>query len=111
MQEGTTGQLQDNNIVVQSQKIEVNSQKSNKNLESEDKPLKRKKGIKRDFKSGEVKLDEEEFNIYSRGSVIIAKKHRSATRPRRELDTLTEEEENKHICPCCRLSETVKGKI
>ena len=111
MQEGTTGQLQDNNIVLQSQKIEVNSQKSNQNLESEDKPLKRKKGIKRDFKSGEVKLDEEEFNIYSRGSVIIAKKHRSATRPRRELDILTEEEENNHICPCCGLSETVNGKV
>ena len=45
MKEGTIGQLQDNNILVLSQKIEFNSRKSNQKLESEDKPLKRKKGF------------------------------------------------------------------
>ena len=109
MQEATVEQLKDNNKI-EVQKIEVQSQKSNPNQESEDKPLKRKKGLKKEIKSKELDVEEEEFNIYSRGTVINAKKHRSATRPKKELEDLNEQEENDHLCPCC-LPETVKGKV
>ena len=110
MQEATAEQLKDNNKI-EVQKIEVQSQKSNPNQESEDKPLKRKKGLKKEIKSKELDVEEEEFNIYSRGTVINAKKHRSATRPKKELEDLNEQEENDHLCPCCGLPETVKGKV
>ena len=110
MQEATVEQLKDNNKI-EVQKIEVQSQKSNPNQESEDKPLKRKKGLKKEIKSKELDVEEEEFNIYSRGTVINAKKHRSATRPKKELEDLNEQEENDHLCPCCGLPETVKGKV
>ena len=111
MQESTNEQYQESNMV-QSQKIEVHSQKSIPNQESEDKPLtKKKKGLKKDIKSKEVEGIDGEFNIYSRGKIDIAKMHRSATRPKRELDELTEEEENLHLCPCCGLSETFEGKV
>ena len=110
MIEATAEQFQEDNKI-EVQKIEVQSQKSNQNQESEDKPLKRKKGLKKEIKSKELDVEEEEFNIYSRGTVINAKKHRSATRPKRELDQLNEEEENEHLCPCCGLVETVKGKV
>ena len=109
MQEATSEQFQEDNKI-QVQKIEVQSQESNPNQESEDKHLKRKKGLKKDIKSKEIDVVEEEFNIYSRGTVINAKKHRSATRPKKELEEL-KEEENEHLCPCCGLPETVEGKV
>ena len=110
MKEETDEQFQETNKV-ENQKIEVQSQKSNPNQESENKPLKKKKGLKKEIKSKEVEEIEGEFNIYSRGKIDIAKKHRSATRPKRELDELNEEEENLHLCPCCGLSETCEGKV
>ena len=98
---------------LQSQVIEVRSQGSNTGLESTGKPTKKKKGLKKDLKSKEVEIIDDTFILYSRGSIKNAEKHRSATRPKREIEgtELTDEEENKHICFCCGMPEAVEGKI
>jgi len=96
---------------LQSQVVEVQSNQSNKDEETNENPTKRKKGLKKDLKSKEIEVIDETFNIYSRGKIDIAEKHRSANRPKREIADLTEEEENNHICPCCGLSEEVNGKL
>jgi len=43
--------------------------------------------------------------------VANAEKHRSATRPKRELNELTDEDQINHLCPCCGLPEVVPGKL
>ena len=96
---------------LQSQVVEVQSNQSNKDEETNENPTKRKKGLKKDLKSKEIEVIDETFNIYSRGKIDIAVKHRSANRPKREIADLTEEEGNIHICPCCGLPEEVNGKI
>ena len=96
---------------VQSQVIEVQSHGSNTGQDTVDKTEKRKKGLKKDLKSKEVEEIDDTFNIYSRGKVENALKHRSATRPKREIKELTTEEENDHLCPCCGLPEQVDKKI
>ena len=96
---------------LQSQVVEVQSNQSSKDEETNENPTKRKKGLKKDLKSKEIEVIDETFNIYSRGKIDIAEKHRSANRPKREIADLTEEEENIHICPCCGLSEEVNGKL
>ena len=96
---------------LQSQVVEVQSNQSNKDEETNENPIKRKKGLKKDLKSKEIEVIDETFNIYSRGKIDIAEKHRSANRPKREIAYLTEEEGNIHICPCCGLPEEVNGKI
>ena len=95
---------------LQSQVVEVQSNQSNKDEETNENPTKRKKGLKKDLKSKEIEVIDETFNIYSRGKIDIAEKHRSANRPKREIAYLTEEENN-HICPCCGLPEEVNGKL
>ena len=107
---GTTEQIQENKVM--SQVIEVQSHNSNQNnLESESKPLKKKKGLKKDLKSKEVELIEDTFNLYSRGKIEYAKKHRSASRPKRDYEELNENEENEHLCPCCGLPEAFDEKV
>ena len=107
---GTTEQIQENKVM--SQVIEVQSHSSNQNnLESESKPLKKKKGLKKDLKSKEVDLIEDTFNLYSRGKIEYAKKHRSASRPKRDYEELNENEENEHLCPCCGLPEAFDKKV
>ena len=96
---------------LQSQVVEVQSNQSNKDEETNENPTKRKKGLKKDLKSKEIEVIDETFNIYSRGKIDIAEKHRSANRPKREIAELTEEEGNNHICPCCGLPEEVNGKL
>ena len=88
--------------------------KQNENKSSQDKENmnKRKIGSIQGKESKEIPIPlENNFNIYSRGTIINAKKHRSATRPKKEIQPLTEEEEFKHICPCCGLPEKVIGKL
>ena len=81
-QNGPTNLIQENKVM--SQVIEVQSHSSNQNIqESESKPLKKKKGLKKDLKSKEVEDIDDSFNLYSRGKIEYAKKHRSATRPKR----------------------------
>ena len=107
---GTTEQIQENKVM--SQVIEVQSHNSNQNnLESESKPLKKKKGLKKDLKSKEVELINDTFNLYSRGKIEYAKKHRSASRPKRDYEELNENEENEHLCPCCGLPEAFDEKV
>ena len=101
---------------IQSQVVEVQSNSSknanNEGQETGDSPgKKRKKGLKKDIKSKEQEDIEEEFNIYAKGTIRNAEKHRSATRPKREIQDLTEQDENDHICPCCGLPEEVEGKL
>ena len=101
---------------IQSQVVEVQSNSSknanNEGQETGDSPgKKRKKGLKKEIKSKEQEDIEEEFNIYAKGTIRNAEKHRSATRPKREIQDLTEQDENDHICPCCGLPEEVEGKL
>ena len=98
---------------LQSQVIEVQSNQSNKDQETSESPNKRKKGLKKGIKSKEVEVEaiDDTFNIYSRGKIDLAEKHRSATRPKREIAELTPEEESNSICPCCGLPQQVKDKI
>ena len=97
------------NHKVQSQIIEVQSQEGSTGKEN--KSGKKKKGLKSDIKSKEVEEIDNSFNIYARGKVPFAVMHRSATRPKKESGNLTQEEEDKHICPCCGLTEEIPGKV
>ena len=109
-QKGINGQILENKVM--SQVIEVQSHSSNQNIqESEINPLKKKKGLKKDLKSKEVEEIDDTFNLYSRGKIVYAKKHRSASRPKREYEDLNENEENEHLCPCCGLPEAFDNKV
>ena len=97
--------------ILDNEVIDVQSQKNNKDLTKSDNQGKKKSGLNKDIKSGEIEFNEGGFNIYSRGNIINAQMHRSATRPKKEIQSLTEAEEKSHLCPCCGLPEKVKGKI
>ena len=100
---------------LESQVVEVQSSSSknaNSGQELEEKAgKKKKKGLKKDIKSKEVEDIGEEFNVYAKGTMANAEKHRSATRPKRELNELTDEDQINHLCPCCGLPEVVPGKL
>ena len=85
--------------------------KENNTGNAEDNRNQKKSNSKKDIKPGATEKKEDIFNIYSVGSMVIAKKHRSATRPKKQIQYLTEAEERDHICPCCGLPEKVRGKI
>ena len=102
----------ESNDMLDSQRIDIQARR-NKDEEDTDSPSgKKQKGLNEDIKSKEIKLNADNtFNIYARGNIINAKKHRSATRPKREIQPLTEEEEKEHACPCCGLPERVNAKL
>ena len=97
--------------IIDNEIIDIQSQNNNQYPTSNENFSKKKSVLNKDIKSGEIELTEGLFNIYSRGTIINAEKHRSATRPKKEIKPLTETEETNHLCPCCGLPEKVKGKI
>ena len=104
-------QLEEESKPIQSEVIDVKNNEINTNETNEkNKDKKRKKGIA-ELKSMELDNQQEEFNIYARGTIENALKHRSASRPRKYIEELTEEEEKIHVCKCCDLPEVVENKI
>ena len=90
--------------------IEVQTQDKGQE-KTEDDSNQKKSRTKKNIKPKKVAVENEISNVYSRGTIINAEKHRSATRPKKEIKQLTEAEEREHLCPCCGLPEKVKRKI
>ena len=93
--------------------IKVESQNSNKELKHKDiivthrkrtdkKKNKTMKGIKK-LKLNNIEVKEEEKNKFSLGEIKIAKIHKEATRPLKQIKDLTKEEIKQNSCPCCGL--------
>ena len=104
------GELKESKDEFLNEIVEVQSQK-NDTGNGEDNAGKKKSGREKLKISGKAEVKEDIFNIYSVGSMVNAKKHRSATRPKKQIEYLTEAEEREHVCPCCGLPEKVNGKI
>ena len=84
---------------------------------------KTKKVIKREKNGGnktkkELKIldnieeeKEEKKTKFSLGEIKIAKIHKEATRPLKQIKDLTKEEIKNNSCPCCGLPTKIKGKL
>ena len=101
--------------------IKVESQNSNKELKHKDiivtqrkktdkKKNKTMKGIKK-LKLNNIEVKEEEKNKFSLGEIKIAKIHKEATRPLKQIKDLTKEEIKQNSCPCCGLPKKISGKL
>ena len=68
------------------------------------------KGLKKlEFDSLEVK--ENKKTKFSLGEIEIAKVHREATRPLKQIKDLTKKEIKKNSCRCCGLPTKIRGKL
>ena len=81
-----------------------------------------KKVIKRKEKSGNqtvktlklldfIEIKKEKKSKFSLGEIEIAKIHKEATKPLKQIKDLTQEELKNNSCPCCGLPTAIKGKI
>ena len=103
--------------------IKIESQNSYKELNDEDKNvITRKRRDKKKNKTMkvlkqlnldniEVKEKEKEKIKFSLGEIKIAKIHKKATKPLKQIKDLTKEDIKLNSCPCCGLPTKISGKL
>ena len=103
--------------------IELDNKNSYKELIDKDKKVINRKGTNKKknktmkglkqlkLKLDNIKVKEERKTQFSQGDIKIAKIHREATRPLKQIKDLTKEEIKNNSCPCCGLPTKIKGKL
>ena len=101
--------------------IKIESQNSYKELKDEDKnEISRKRKVKKKNKTmkglKQLKLDnievkEEKKTKFSLGEIKIAKIHKKATKPLKQIKDLTKKDIKLNSCPCCGLPTKINGKL
>ena len=95
--------------------INIEGQNSYKEL-IDKKVIKRKeKGGNQTFKQltllDNIEIKKEKKSKFSLGEIEIAKIHKEATKPLKQIKDLTKEELKNNSCPCCGLPTEIKGKL
>ena len=100
--------------------IRIENQDSYKELNDEDKNVITRKRIKKKNKSmkglkklnlDNIEVKQEEKTQFSLGEIKIAKIHKKATKPLKQINDLNKEEIKINSCPCCGLPTKIKGKL
>ena len=98
--------------------INIEGQNSYKELIGKTKKVTRRKRTGGNKTMKELKISdyieeerEEKKTIFSLGKIKIAKIHKEATRPLKQIKDLTKEEIKNNSCPCCGLPNKIKGKL
>ena len=101
--------------------IKIETQNSYKELNDEDKNVisrkrrdkkknKTMKGLKQ-LNLDNIGVKEESKTKFSLGEIKIAKIHKKATKPLKQIKDLTKEDIKLNSCPCCGLPTRIKGKL
>ena len=99
--------------------IRIETPKTNKELIEKDKEMINRKGTGKKKNKTMKRLKKLEFDSlkenkktkFSLGEIEIAKIHREATRPLKQIKDLTKKEIKKNSCPCCGLPTKISGKL
>ena len=68
------------------------------------------KGLKK-LELDNLEVKENKKTKFTLGEIKIAKVHREATRPLKQIKDLTKEEIKNNSCPCCGLPTIIRGKL
>ena len=96
--------------------IKIENQNSYKKLNDENKKEINRKRTDKNKTIKKLKLDKIEVKEvgktkFSLGEIKIAKIHKEATRPLKQIKDLTKEEIKINSCPCCGLPKKISGKL
>ena len=88
--------------LIEKDKKTIKSKRINKN---------KNKSIKELTKLDTLEVKKEKKTNFSLGEIKIAKIHKEANRPLRQIKELTKEEIKNYSCPCCGLPIKINGKL
>ena len=101
--------------------IKTENQSSYKELNDEDKNvINRKRRVKKKNKTTKglkklnldtIEVKEKNKTKFSLGEIKIAKNHKKATKPLKQIKDLTKEDIKLNSCPCCGLPSKISGKL